>query len=726
VDARPRPGDRRRFTRSAGALDASLGRALKVETSFLTIGLTVLLAAALIVCAWALRQRLRAEQSLADRQADIARLVAERDRLSTELRRQEDLRSAAEAARDASEVARRQAAGLEAALRQGFDALPFPVWRRGTDSRIAWCNEAYGRMVELPASEAARRAVELAARIDPEQPRRLAEKALSAGAAQSERRHIVVSGDRRAYHFIEIPQADGTLVGFAADVSDLERTEHALAQHTSAHAEVLQNLNSALAIYGQDKRLILFNRAFADLWRLDPAWLAEQPSFAEILEQLRDGRRLPEQANWQLWKKSQLDLFTSVIEPKEELLHLPDERTLRVVVTPHPFGGLLFNYEDVSDRLGLERARNTLLAVQRATLDNLHEGVAVYGADGRLKLWNPALARILRLPAEFLENEPHISEAVEAIHSKSDAASREVFDGLIGAFSEREAHHGRAELVDGHVIDFATVPLPDGAMLFTYIDVTDSVRIERALRERNEALQAADQLKSEFIANVSYELRTPLNTIIGFTEILTNEYFGPLNDRQKEYTQGVLDSSHHLLLLVNDILDLATIEAGHMQLELDRFDLHQALVGILALTREHCLRRNLTVNFDCAPDIGWIEADERRIKQVLYNLMNNAIKFTPPNGSITLGARREDDTLRLWISDTGVGIPEEEQAQVFDKFVKGSNANRQPGAGLGLPLVRSFVEMHGGRVELSSQPEVGTTITCWLPALQRQSMVAAS
>ncbi|MCW5731497.1 MAG: PAS-domain containing protein [Alphaproteobacteria bacterium] len=658
--------------------------------------------------------------------AELARL---KERLA--LLQEEGSAHAAAAGRareDAARLALKLAASDERARRLAaiLDDLPQPLWQRDAELRLVWCNRTYAAMLEETQERVVERGLELAARIDPEQPRRLAEKARAGGKAATERRHLVVGGDRRTYRFTELPRADGTLTGFAEDISAEEAKERELSRHIAAHGEVLQNINTAIAIYGADRRLILFNRAFARLWGMDENWLAEEPGFAEILEHLRGKRRLPEQANWQSYKKAQLDQFTSVIEAREELLHLPDERTLRVVVTPHPFGGLLFNYEDVTDQLGLERARNTLIAVQRATLDNLYEGVSVFGADGRMRLWNSSFAKIWNLQTHLLDAEPHLSQLLDAIRPLMDDGGNwaRMIERVLEAFNEREARTGRIERPDGSVIDYASVPLPDGAMLYTFLDVTDSMRIERALRERNEALQAADQLKSEFIANVSYELRTPLNTIIGFTEIIANEYFGPLNLRQKEYTQGILDSSHHLLLLVNDILDLATIEAGHMQLELDRFDLHALLVSILALTREHSLRRNLTVHFECAPDIGWVEADERRIKQVLYNLMNNALKFTPSNGQISLGARRSGHEVAIWVSDTGIGIPEEEQAQVFERFVKGRNALRQPGAGLGLPLVRSFIEMHGGHVELKSTPEQGTTVTCYLPAEQRRPLAA--
>jgi len=401
------------------------------------------------------------------------------------------------------------------------------------------------------------------------------------------------------------------------------------------------------------------------------------------------------------------------------MIHLPDGTTLRSVAIPHPFGGLLLLWEDVTNVLTLERNFNTLNAVQRETLDHLFEGVVVIGANGRLRLSNPAFGNMWEIPAYELTNESHISEIVERM---ADLLGRgEDWAGekarLIGELTDREPHDGRIERADGTVLDFASMPLPDGAVLLSYLDVTASINMERALRERNEALEMADQLKSEFIANVSYELRTPLNTIIGFTEILTGQYFGDLNARQAEYGHGILDSSNRLLLLINDILDLATIEAGHMSLDLESIDLNDLLHSVIGLVIERARQKHLRLDCDCAPDIGMMVADERRLKQALFNLLSNAVKFTPEGGEVVMSARRRDDMVLLTTSDSGIGISAEDRARVFDKFERGSNAEaRRAGAGLGLPLVKSFIEMHGGRVELESEPDKGTRVTCILPA----------
>ena len=612
--------------------------------------------------------------------------------------------------------ARAESAYLGAVL----EALPVPIWRRNEDLTLAYCNKAYAEIVETDAKTAVTGdGIELVAEAERSLARALAEQACRAEASRSAAHHVVGGGQRRLLNVSETPLGDGDgTVGIAWDVSDLEEANRDLERHVAAHAEVLERLSTAIVIFGPDKQLKFFNSAYAKLMRLDEDWLRTEPPHGEVLETLRAQRRLPEIPDFPAFKKKREALFTELIEPREEFRHLPDGTTLRMVVTPHPFGGLQFTFEDVTDTLALERSLNTLIAVQRATLDNLHEGVAVFGSDGRLKLSNAGFAQLWRLDPKELEGEPHIADVLEK--------TKELYDygddwlaykaAIIARTTERKPTFERLERRDDSALEWTSVPLPDGATLMTYLDVTDSIKVERALRERTEALEEADRLKSEFLANVSYELRTPLTTIIGFSEILSTGLFGNLTPRQTEYVKGIVDSSQHLLQLINDILDLASIEAGHLRLDFGSFDLDAMLASMLTLTHQRIRTENVTLEFLCPESLGEMVADERRIKQVVFHVLSNAINFTPPGGKVTLEARREDDTFAISVVDSGIGIPEEEKARVFDRFWRSDKtAGRPRGSGLGLSLVKSFVELHGGRLELDSKPGAGTRITCNLP-----------
>jgi len=601
-------------------------------------------------------------------------------------------------------------------LRFLLDRLPFPVWQRGKNLALSFCNRAYAAAVGMRPEEAVERKREFAEGVIGEGGQALAKRAKRVGSPQSESHHFVVAGFRRLLEITEIPQSDRDgMIGYSQDFTEIERVQDELGRHIDAQAKVLEGLATAIAIYGPDMRLKFFNRAFAQLWRLHENWLEMEPMQGEVLETLRARRRLPETVDFPAYKNEQLARFTSLIDPLEELLHLPDGTTLRSTVSPHPFGGLLCTYEDVTDRLALERSYNTLIKVQQQSLDNLYEGVAVFGSDGRLKLSNPAYARIWGFSLEELEGEPHVAQLTDRTERFANvtdwAALREK---IVGGTCDRVAKRGRFDRRDGTTIDYASLPLPDGGVLWRYVDVTDSTRVERALRERNEALEAADKLMSEFVAHVSYEFRTPLNTIIGFSQLLEQHYFGELTEAQESYVGGILDSSQVLLSLINDILDLAVIEAGQLEAHTEEVEVPALLKDVQRLVQQKANEKNLTIVTDAETNLPPIQADKQRLRQALFKLLNNAINFSAPGGNISLSARKEKEELVLSVSDGGVGIPPEEQERIFERFERGSTS-KGGGLGLGLPLVKKFVELHGGRIVLDSTPGKGTRVRCCLP-----------
>jgi signal transduction histidine kinase len=484
-----------------------------------------------------------------------------------------------------------------------------------------------------------------------------------------------------------------------------------------AHAETLDRLATAVAIFGPDRRLNFYNRAYVRLWGLPEAWLAAHPSEAEILDRLREMRRLPEQPDFRAWKQERLRLFDKPDHHPEELWHLPGGKTLRVVTQPHPFGGLIFLYEDVSDQLRLESSYNTLIKVQKATLDTLQEGVAVFGPDGRLKLYNAAFVRIWRLEPGDLAAEPHLKRIADICASRfgRDRVWDIVISTVTAAAPERQREWGEAERSDGAIISLSIAPLPDGATLATFVDATDRFRIESALRERNEALEASDKLKSEFVKRVSYELRTPLNSILGFAEMLSAGTPGGLNQKQGEYVDAIVRASGGLRDLINDILDLSTIESGAMQLEPQELNLYALLSGMTEHAQEWAAKIGLNLTLDCRPDTGTFIADGKRIRQVVFNLLSNAFKYTPRGGRVTIGGDIVGDDVRIYVADTGPGVSPELMPSAFERFSAKGVAVARAGAGLGLALVNRFIELHHGWVELESQAGMGTRVTCHLP-----------
>jgi len=263
------------------------------------------------------------------------------------------------------------------------------------------------------------------------------------------------------------------------------------------------------------------------------------------------------------------------------------------------------------------------------------------------------------------------------------------------------------------------------ALLRTFGDqaaiALENTRLFHEIQDKSRQLEIANKHKSDFLANMSHELRTPLNAIIGFSEVLSEQMFGDVNEKQLEYLNDIHSSGHHLLTLINDILDLSKIEAGRMELELSRFDLGMLLDNSMTLVRERATRHGLALKLDVADDVEEWVADQRKVKQVVINLLSNAVKFTPAGGSVTLRARRVEDTnggaIEIAVIDTGVGIAPAEQALVFEEFrqASGDYLRKSEGTGLGLSLAKRFVELHGGMIRVESAPGRGSTFAFVLP-----------
>jgi signal transduction histidine kinase len=593
-----------------------------------------------------------------------------------------------------------------------LNALPMPAWLRDAEGRIEWVNDAYVKAVEAASeAEVRERQIEL---LEMRQRESVA-AALARASPYRERVHLISGGARKAHDVVVIP-LEGASVGAAVDVAALETAQGELVRHVAAYERTLDRVATGVAIFGPDQRLTFFNEAYRALWQLDADWLATKPTDGELLDRLRELSRLPEVVNYRDWKAKILAGYKTGAE-YEDLWHLLDGRTIHVVSAQRPDGGLTYLYDDETKRIDLESRHNALINVQRETLDSLKEGVAVFATDGRLKLFNSAVLQIWRLPRSTLNEGPHIDKIIGLCSSLYDdmATWARISRAVTGISDRRQPVAGQMMRPDHSVIDFAVAPLPDGATLITFVDVTDSKRYEQTLIERNEALVAADRLKSQFISHVSYELRTPLTNIIGFSELLANPRTGELNAKQREYLNDISASSRTLLAIINDILDLATIDAGALELKLAPVKVADIVDTAVLGVRDRASRARLNLDIHIAEDAVEFIADEARVRQVLYNLLANAIGFSKPADTIRLSVRRDAGMMAFAVEDNGVGIPKDQQQRMLERFESRSQGSKHRGAGLGLSIVKSLVELHGGTMSLDSEPGRGTRVTVRFP-----------
>jgi len=434
---------------------------------------------------------------------------------------------------------------------------------------------------------------------------------------------------------------------------------------------------------------------------------------------------LPEQADFRTWKAKLHEAYRA-IEPAKDTWYLPDGRALSVVTTPNPEGGVTYLFDDVTESLDLARRFDRLIRVQRESLDSLAEGVAVFGSNGRAQLFNPAFARMWKLSPEALREEPHI-DTVEAWCKPlfDDAVAWRTIREAITTIENRIDMPLKLERKDGSVLDCMSRPLPDGATMLTFQDITDTENVERALRESNEALEAAGQMKLNFVHHVSYELRAPLTTIIGFAHFLSDPSTGPLTPKQAEYLDYVTKSTNALLALTDSILDLATIDAGAMKLELGAVDIRKAIAAAAEGIQDRLATDRIRLEVDTATNVGSFVGDERRVVQVLYNLLANAVGFSPQDATVRISAKRTERNIIFTVSDSGPGIAPDVKDKVFDRFESYSHGSRRRGPGLGLSLVESFVQLHGGKVRVDSIVGNGTTVICEFPIEQAMHRDAA-
>ena len=601
-----------------------------------------------------------------------------------------------------------------------IEAAPFPMWYRAPDLKLGLVNSAFVRAVEgRDAGEVIDRGAELIDAQGEESAIASAREAQEHGRVVSRMQAAIIHGERRMLRIVDVPLTTGAVAGFAVDVQDLEDARTELARYIESQRELADRMTAGTAQFDADRTLSFFNRPFAVMTQLDPEWLAEQPEFDRLIERMRDEQRLPETRDFPAWKEERRGWFTSADEVIEEEWMLPNGDHVRVVAQPLPDGGLRLFLEDRTEQLRLASARDTLLRVRAATFDNLYEAISVFASDGRLYVWNRRFIDDWDLDEEWLSTHPRIDELVPAMARKlvNPTAAAQIREMVRQTTNERQSANGRISMTDGRHFQFAAVPLPDGNALFTMVDMTDSTRIEAALRERAKALEEADRVKTDFVANMSYELRTPLTSIGGFAELLGGNYAGELSPKARDYVSAILESVDRLSKLINDVLDLTTGDTRGVALEKERVDIAGLCRAAVETAKPRAAEKAQKLDVEVSAAAGHVFGDARRLRESVEHVLQNAIAYTDRKGRISLSADGDKKQAVIKVSDNGSGIEAEDLPRVFNRFDRVTEAGIRGEAalGLGLPLTQQFIEAHGGTVELDSRKGKGTTVTLTIP-----------
>lgn len=607
-----------------------------------------------------------------------------------------------------------------AALSGLIEAAPFPMWFRDNDARLALVNDAYVRAIEADSAAAViDGGMELVESVAGISAIEAAHRAASVGSSLQRLVPVTVAGERRMMRVVDVPLADSDgkaigVAGYAVDVQELDRERAAHRRFVETQRDLLDRLSAAVAQYDADRALIFANQPFRRLFGLDAQGVADSPDFSRLLDGWREAGKTPEVRDYPEWRQAHVDWFARTEAAEEDWL-LRDGTHLRLVAQPTPDGGLLLIVEDRTEQIQLASTRDTLLRVRTATFDNLFEAIAVFAPDGRLHLWNQRFRRLWAVEENVLAAHPRVDALMAGLADRlAKPAQVTIVQEIIRAATlERSQRTGQIRFADGRHFDFAAIPLPDGNALLIMLDVTDSRRMEGALRERNEALEAADQVKTAFLSRMSYELRTPLTSIAGFAEMLGGGYAGELAPAAKSYVIAILESVAVLGRHIDNVLDLAQAEAGTLAIERVPVDMAGLLNEVLAATAPLAVSERVEIAREFVGEIGSIDGDAARLKRLFAQLLDNAVRFTAParrtGARVLLHAEGHADALEIIVSDNGPGVPDA-VARVLRAKATGTTSG-----GIGLALSRQLVEAHGGTLEVMTEKGQGTLVRVRLP-----------
>jgi signal transduction histidine kinase len=611
-----------------------------------------------------------------------------------------------------------RAQGDFAALVGLIEAAPIPMWFRGPDMKLRLVNSAYVKAVDATDAETVvKKQVELIERVDGLTPAQIAKQARDKDLPVERIVQATVGTQRRTLRVSDLPLGGDGVAGYAIDIEEMEEQGREFRAFREAQRSMLDQLSIGVAQFDGDHMLAFSNQPFQRIFALGAASHIDPPSFDRFLDMARDEGRLPEVRDFPAWRRELAEWF-SAGAAQEEAWTLSDGTHLRIVAQPMPDGGLVLIAEDRTESLALSATRDTLLRTRAATFDSLFESLAVFAPDGRLQLWNRRFGNIWGLPDDFLDGHPRIDAVLERLAPRLARPGQRAAIGEIvrAATLDRQQRGGQVQLSDGRTLEFAGVPLPDGNGLLTVLDVTDSKKAEDVLRERASALEEADAVKTRFLANMSYEFRTPLTSIGGFAELLQGGIAGELSAQAQDYVAAILSAVDRLRAQIESVLDLTQSEAGLLPIATEEVDLLSFVTTVVREREDAIEARDLALDLRGDKGAGMVQADTRQLSRAIGNLLDNAITATPKGGRILVALSRHKKGARVVISDNGAGMKPSELARALD----GTRISKDglPDArrsGLGLPLARQLIEAHGGRLELQSEPGVGTTATIWLP-----------
>ncbi|WP_338364761.1 histidine kinase dimerization/phospho-acceptor domain-containing protein [Candidatus Xenohaliotis californiensis] len=593
---------------------------------------------------------------------------------------------------------------------QVFNQLPYLVWIRNKNMNIDYFNNEYYKFIEDRHignhSDIAELSNECII---------LAQQTIT---TKNNVEYTISLTNKNTLHtisLVEIPLLhNGGTMGIGHDITYSKQLEKDNLIISDAYKKFLSSLSNAIGIYNSSRHLTFYNDSFAHIFNFDQAWLNTKPSYEEILEKMRENRKLPEQANFLKFKEEQINLFNNLIDVHNEFHYLPDNTALRVVIIPGAKGDLLFSYEDITDKLTMEQSYNTAVAVSKTTINNLHEAIAVYGDNGRLNLFNPALRKMWDIDSGYLKTMPHISEVLESTKGSYRPENWEKFrENEILAITNKIAGKKNFKLKNGKYINRNISLLPNGAVLVTYYEVTATKLLEKSLREKNNMLTELASLKSNLFSSISYELRSPLTSIIGFAEMLLNFYKEELKPDNLHYISNIYQSAQELSQIINNMLDFSFIENGVVDLQKQNIEI-TSIIQSLKQELKNNMRSVTHTNIDCSEIKNIIvQVDSKLIVKGFVHLAKYASQLLGKVNIINFTKHLQQNNKDKNNVTICITLCNDLNAKTSSGCAK--PRENDDVTNVNLTITKRFIEWHGGSLKILSSSQQSISFACVIP-----------
>ncbi|MBQ3944063.1 MAG: PAS-domain containing protein [Alphaproteobacteria bacterium] len=595
-----------------------------------------------------------------------------------------------------------------------LDFLPVYVWQKNRNLQVTYCNEAYAKALEASKDYVIANNVKL---ISASRRGVYVDQSLYSTKPKKNTEHVVINGSRRLLSIEETPfTKDGKSTGVAIDITDKEEIETNFRNYQKHTEEVFNNISVPVAIFDANTILVFANQAIIRMFSVAEVDIYKNYKFADIMNYLLTRGSIIASEDILKYKAKAKELFQEVIEPHCTTIHLTNGNVLSVTITPNHSGGLVFVFEDITDKVQLERKVNSVSSIYRKTLDAFSEGAIILESDSKIKIANKVALDLWRREkieayiGDFFQNSSQLLTA--------DSKIQLMGTSLLAMISERVAFSKQLQFLSGETIRCEYMPLPDGLGIMRFVNISDTVNLTKTIEEKKVITEQIDRLKSNLISNISHEMHASIQTIAGFADILCNKYFGELSGQQMEYCYGISNAIKNLSDTIDAVIELANMEAGQMKLSYADARLLKIIQTAISLVNDVAKKQNISISTNFEDPEFDVYLDEKSITKALFYLINHSMQELSSGNKINILVTINNDQgdFEIAIKDDGTLLPADELENIQQGLADNSKYNYlEHSLDFGLALANNIVRLHKGALDVQSDEASGNVVICKLP-----------